>query len=176
MSPELKFSETFTVYHALPSGISLIAKTDGAIGGGLHGEKRGQAEIEAAMRERSIDVGAIFYQEFQAQLEASGAFEVANRGEEYDATIALEIDAYGLMIGLTFAPPLYPILSVKATMTSRDGRVIWRQSAGVRPNTGKNKTGYRIDEYIADPERLREVFQNALRLAAQSLVEKLPAK
>jgi hypothetical protein len=80
------------------------------------------------------------------------------------------------MIGLTFAPPLYPILSVKATMTSRDGRVIWRQSAGVRPNTGKNKTGYRIDEYIADPERLREVFQNALRLAAQSLVEKLPAK
>jgi len=132
--------------------------------------------MEAAMRESNIDVGTIFYQEFQAQLEASGKFEVATSREDADATIALKINAYGLMIGLTFAPPLYPIVSVNATMTARDGRIVWRQSAGVRPNTGKNKTGYRINEYIEDPQRLRAAFQNALRLVSQSLVEQLPDK
>jgi len=125
-----------------------------------------EEKLAVLMRKEQIDVSQIVRDEFVAVVEARQVFPslVPDGG---DATITLTIKTYGLAYGLS--SELKPILGVEGCMTGLGGSVIWKKYAYVT-NLGDQTPSYSMSELVADPERIRQVFQVSAQIVAADLI------
>lgn len=104
--------------------------------------------------------------EFAAAIQKSGKFAVKNQGSA-DAELRLEVGGYGFESSAPFARKLNPVLSVRAELVRRDGKVAWKFAKSV------NHLNSDIPAVL--PEEIRsnpEVGVNALRVAARVIAQK----
>ncbi|WP_211824067.1 hypothetical protein [Kistimonas asteriae] len=145
--------------------------------GGLAGAVVGQAgQADRVLIENTMkasDIGVIFTKAFRQQLQASGAFTLAEREAANTGVFRFEIRLYGLGQTQGFSHTLYPLLGVKGVLTDSEGQILWQQYADITPLNAQNTLGYDIKDYLQDPARVSEVFQHVSTVISQRFLETL---
>ena len=125
-----------------------------------------KGQILQVMRENGIDIGQIMISEFEQQLATKPDFPRRVR-EGGDAEFHCEV-GYALAQGV-LSSKLKPELYVWAKLTDRDDKIIWKSYQWVN----QHLTGYKHDEYMQNPELLRQVLQQACAVVAKKFAKSL---
>jgi len=133
-----------------------------------------KAALSAAMQTNHIVLGDIVAAEFakQASEDAKTIQFVVGEGPA-DARVELSVVAYGISQAQPLGSTLYPTLSVTAVMKASNGQVLWQASEVAGVHNSDNKVGHTYDEYIKDPELLRQAFTTGSDIASRMLAENL---
>jgi len=145
----------------------VVAGPAGAALGSVSGAGRSEkAEMLDLMLENNIDIGQIMASELEKQLAVKSDFppRVATGG---DATFHFEI-GYALASG-PFSSTLKPELYVWASLEDKDGKILWKSYHWA--NDGLK--GYKHQEYVENPELLREVLIQACGVVAKKMAKSL---
>ena len=156
-------------------GAAFDAALSAAVGGADPAEKVARFAVE-----NDILIDQIVRAEFLKQFEQMNTFPLGNPG---DATITLEIKAYGLYCfehkERFFGPSLrhwVPVLIVQAEMVDASGRVLWRKTASPYMNAViTDPSAWRLSypvyselslsEISSNPDELRRLWQGAAPIA-----------
>ena len=67
---------------------------------------------------------------------------------------------------------LCPMLNLSGQLVRSDGKVVWQNTDFITVNNKEiAKSPHKLEEFIAQPELLRESFQNAVRLTTKMLID-----
>ncbi len=123
-----------------------------------------KGQLKAAMQARQIDLGQIVREQFEAGLTAAGIFpSVVETGG--DAEVRLEVCIFGFARPPGFSGGLKPMLGVTGYLARSDGTVLWKRYEYVTNLSDKTRA-HSLEEYLRDPELIREAFEVASRLVA----------
>lgn len=140
---------------ALMGGIGMLADTPA----------RKQLEKEVPASElKAINVAA-----FKNALNKTH-YRVVNSNA--DATMTLDIKAYGFAAPFPLSKTLKPQFNVVATLTNKQNQTVWRQSA-IITTLSSNMQSTTEDELLAHPERLRSIYQSVAETVANRMVPTL---
>jgi hypothetical protein len=134
-----------------------------------------RAQLKAAMQEGQIDVAQIVREQFETELVRAGIF-AAIASEAGDAEIRLEVRDFGF--AQSFVSPddpldrLKPLLVVEGSLTRTDGTVLWKKYDDVT-NRNKETPDHTLEEYLQNPQFMREAFTVAAKIVAGGLVRNL---
>ncbi len=149
---------------------SVLAGTFGLIGSAIAAEsaKEPKSMLNAAMEKNNIDVRQIVKEQFENELKKSGLFgSVVN--EKGDAEFKLSIDIYGFAQPHGLSSQLKPMLRVKGNLVRTDGSILWEKTEYVH-NLSKGTPSHTIEEYLGNPELIREAFTVASKIVVSALV------
>jgi len=133
-----------------------------------------KAELLASMQANHIVVADIVATEFAKEASKSaGAIQFVVGNAPADAQVELNIISYGIAQAQPLGAALYPLVSVSAVMKTPDGRVVWQASEFAGPHHADNKVGHTYDEYVKDPELLRQGFVTGSDIASRMLADNL---
>jgi hypothetical protein len=133
-----------------------------------------KAELAAAMQANHIVLGDILAAEFAKQASHdAGTIQFVVGTAPADAQVELSVVSYGISQAHPLGSALYPLINVNAVMKTPDGRVVWQASEFAGPHNPDNKVGHTYDEYVKDPELLRQGFVTGSDIAAHLLAENL---
>lgn len=138
-----------------------LAGAGGAFVGGAVGAGIVAAEMYSREGSAEFDIGQSVRSEFIAAIEKSNKFSVKPTSP-VDAQIQLKVTGYGFQEAAMLSRRVRPILSIEATMTRSDGKVVWKHRRAIthlNSNTPANL-----------PEQLKEnpkLGAEALRAAAK---------
>lgn len=155
------------------------AQSAGAVGGLLGAALASAMPIEPrtqiidTMATNDISLQRILKAEFAKAANAKGRMTFAEGAADADATVALTVNVYGLGQTQGFSALLYPMMNVSASMKRADGSVVWQRTEYASPLNGENKTGYEFQQYINDPEKLRQVMTNISGIVSRMLADDL---
>ena len=127
--------------------------------------------IKDMMRQSDISVQAIVLTEFQEQLRLSQSFNELTVEEDTWPQFHLVVRVYGLSIAHGFTSKLEPMLGVEGSLVAADETILWQRYEYV--TAGSKFKGYRLQEYLSDPELLREAFKKAAAIVVGDLVSDL---
>jgi len=122
--------------------------------------------IDDVMRKNKIDVGHMVANEFREQLAAKQVFpSIVKYGS--DAEFSFQIHYYGLRFR-PFAKDEYlgAVLKVTAYLRKANGKLLWKVTADCSPD---RTDAYLWRTYVMEPERVRMVFQQAVRVVVSDL-------
>ena len=118
-----------------------------------------------------IDVKAIFMDRFTSQLRASQLFNITELAKS-DARFSFEIIEYGLGKKSGFSGDMQPCFMVKGCLTTAKDEVIWQHVAFVDSRSSETEA-HGGKEYFANPELVRKVLTDAVRIAVKDLIDQI---
>ena len=131
-----------------------------------------KAELAAAMQANHIVLGDILAAEFATKAsEGAGTIKFVVGDAPADAHVELSVVAYGISQAQPLGSALYPLVNVSAVMKTPDGQVVWQATEFAGPHNQDNKVGHTYDEYVKDPELLRQGFVTGSDIASRLLAE-----
>ena len=152
------------------AGGSMIGLVGHLVGYAITTDPREQ--LLATMKTNNIDLPLILQAEFTQAMQSQGDFRVATDGSSADAEMLLIVNRYGLI-----TPPLgigvTPILNVSASLRRPDGRVVWQRTDYVTTNSKGNRDRKALDEYLEQPELLREAWARVSGIVSRMLIDHL---
>ena len=134
-----------------------------------------KAQLTAAMQAGQIDLAQIVREQFETELVGAGIFP-AIVSEPGDGEIKLEVRSFGF--AQSFASPddpldrLKPVLLVEGSLSRTDGTILSKKDEGVGNRT-KQSPGHTLEEYVQNPQLMREAFTVAAKIVAGGLVRNL---
>lgn len=126
--------------------------------------------IKDVMNKSNVDVTQIVRTEFEQQLKKSNLFNMILPDRGNYSEIRLSIQLYGFASPQTFSSQLKPMLGVAGELVKPDGSIIWKNYDYVSNLNGKTPS-YTIEEYLKNPELIREVFNVASQIAVKGLID-----
>lgn len=160
-----------TMYYQGPE--SIIPGLIGVISAAESG-KTAKLILQETMLSNNIDVPQILRKEFEQQLINSPVFSTILPDAGNYPEIRLSISYYGFGIhGLS--RQMKPMFGVVGQIVKPDGSVIWRKYDFVTPLGGETPS-HTIEEYISNPELIREAFNVASKIVVSGLVGHMNGK
>jgi len=159
--------------------ISGRAQAAGAVGGLLGAALASAAPIEPSsqivdtMTTHDISLQKILKAEFAKAGNAKGRMTFAEGAADADATVALTVNIYGFGQTQGFSALLYPLMNVSASMKRPDGTIVWQRTEFAGPLNSENSAGYEFQQYLNDPEKLRQVLTNISGIVGRMLANDL---
>jgi hypothetical protein len=152
-----------------------IAVGSGALGAAAcpKASKEPKEEILDTMKAHDIWLADIVRTEFQKTVTSRGLFTVAADAQVADAELILAVNVYGLGQTQGFSSLLYPVLNVSATLRKPDGTVAWQNTDFVTPQNAANTGGHEFQQYLQNPELLRDTWMNVAQIVSGMLVDDL---
>ena len=126
--------------------------------------------IKDVMNKSNVDVTQIVRTEFEQQLKKSNLFNMILPDRGNYPEIRLSIQLYGFASPQTFSSQLRPMLGVTGELAKPDGSIIWKNYDYVSNLNGKTPS-YTLEEYLKNPELIREAFNGASQIAIKGLIE-----
>jgi hypothetical protein len=151
----------------ITSGTGTAFALTGAVGVAI---ASGASDLPTAYKQtlaqNRIDIPAYIRAELKSQLKAKG-IEVVDNASQADAVLSVQVTDYGLTGGM-FSDKRLPLWWANFALTKRDGRVIWKNTDGVRISFDvlKKIEGRPIPEYFNDPK----MHENTIRQVTQMIV------
>lgn len=133
-------------------------------------------QILETMNTNNISLPDIIRTEFQKAVTSRGLFAVAENDQAADAELVLAVNVYGLSQTQGFSSLLYPLLNVSATLRKSDGTVAWQNTDFVTALNSANTGGHEFQQYLQQPELLRETWTNAAQIVSGMLLDDLTKK
>jgi hypothetical protein len=130
-----------------------------------------KAALLAELDTSKIAVGDIVAAEFAKQASSATDLKFVVDGQAADAQVELWVNAYGIMHAQPFGSTLYPLLNVSAVMRAPDGKILWQATDIVGATSPENKQGHTIEDYLKDPELLRQAFTTGGDLVGHKLAD-----
>jgi len=130
-----------------------------------------KAALLAELDKGHIAVGDIVAAEFARQAGDATKLKFVVDSQPADAQVELWVNAYGIMHAQPFGSTLYPMLNVSAVMRTPDGKVVWQATDIVGALNAENRSGHTIDDYLKDPELLRQAFTAGGDIVAHKLAD-----
>jgi len=145
-----------------------------ALAGAASADNPDSQALEKAFADHGIDLGDMVRQEFIARLAQIRMFPEIDAAQG-DAVFELSVESYGLgPAGFTpMSPinhPLNPTLRIAAKLTSRDGEILWQDSAYLASMSDWIQ-GRMFEEILADPEQTRQSFAKAAEIVCRDLLK-----
>ncbi len=133
-----------------------------------------KTQLLQTLERNSLHIGAIVSSEFEEQIRDAGFFQrVEPQGA--DAEFRMQVNVYGLYV--CGQRQLCPLLNLSGQLIRPDGKVIWQNTDAVGANNNENtKLPHTFEEFMTQPEFLRERFQNAVRLTTKMLIDDMRAQ
>lgn len=135
------------------------------------GEVRAE-ETAQRMQQAQIDLGVMAREEFEGALRRAG-IGLAGDPTSPSAVFHLDVQQLGLQPGNPYGTSVQPLVDVHATLVDASGRTLWRDRGLVQAAFWTDTPAHEYDEFVANPELLREAFRVAFRLASEDLVASL---
>ena len=136
-------------------------------------KKRGPV-LKYVMEKEGIDIGQIVREQFVDQLKNSGLFStIVDEGG--DAEFKLSILGAGFAKPPGFTSKLQPELWVEGSLVKPDGSVLWKNRKTVTQGTSRTPCR-KFEEYINNPELIREAISICSRIVAGKLVNDMLGK
>ena len=167
----------------LPADMRYRGRAEGAaamLGGPLLGDqvasvvaRETTARLVAEMRDNHIDLGAIVAAEFTTQASAGSPIAFVVGSAPADAQVDLTVNVYGVAHAHALGSTLYPIVSLSATMRTPDGQVAWQASHATSPQDVENQEGHSLEDYLRDPQLLRQAFVVGSDIVSRVMVQDL---
>lgn len=126
--------------------------------------------IKDVMNKSNVDATQIVRTEFEQQLKSSNLFNTILPDRGNYPEIKLTIQLYGFASPQTFSSQLRPMLGITGELVKPDGSVIWKNYEYVSNLNGKTPS-YTLEEYIKNPELIREAFNVASQIAVKGLID-----
>ena len=136
-------------------------------------KKRGPL-LKYVMEKEGIDMGQILRDQFVDQLKNSGLFSTV-LDEGGDAEFKLSILVAGFAKPAGFTSKLQPELSVEASLIKPDGTILWKNRRTVTQGTSRTPSR-KYEEYINNPELIREAISICSRIVVDKLVKDMLGK
>jgi hypothetical protein len=135
-------------------------------------EMTNKEKIKYLMNKYDIDVAQIVREQFTNELEAGGVFNsIVPAGG--DGKIKLWVRIYGISYELS--GKLKPVLGVEGSLLGSNDSVVWKKYAYVT-NFNDMTPGNSMEQFISNPELIREAFEISAILVAQDLVKHMQGK
>lgn len=168
----------------LPAELTYLGRAQGTaliLGGPLVGAliaadsaSAPKAQLAAELQANHILLGDILAAEFAKQATAdAGSIRFVVGDAPADARLELSVNAYGVMQAQPLGTTLYPMLNVNAVLKASDGRVLWQATEIAGAHHRDNKVGHTYEEYVKDPQLLRQVLVAGSDIASHMLAENL---
>jgi len=158
--------------------VMCMDRTDATVGvlfgvvGGLAAAARDQeGKIRDCAQRAEIDIGDMVASEFRDQLQAREIFSIVD-SMDADAILRIDVPYYGLFVPHGFASKLKPVLMVHARLERPDGTVIWEDNENVSASADETPS-HSFDDYMSDPERLRDAWQQAAQIVVAEMLERM---
>lgn len=132
-----------------------------------------KAQLAAEMQANHIDVGDIVASEFAKQASAGTSINFVVGSAPADAQVDLVVNVYGVAHAHTLGSSLYPIVNLSVTMKAADGSVIWQATHVASAQNFENNEGHTLEEFLKNPELLRQSFVNGSDIVARAMVQDL---
>lgn len=132
-----------------------------------------KAQLVAEMRTNHIDLGEIVAAEFARQASSGSAITFVVGSAPADAQVDLTVNVYGIAHAHALGTTLYPIVSLSATMRTPDGQVAWQASHVASAQNVENQEGHALEDYLRDPELLRQAFVTGSDIVSRVMVQDL---
>jgi len=130
-----------------------------------------KAQLAAQMQANHIDVGEIVATEFAKQASAGTSVNFVVGSAPADAQVDLVVNVYGIGSAHALGSTLYPIVNLSVTMKAADGSVIWQATHVAGAQNFENKEGHTLEEYVKNPELLRQAFVNGGDIVSRVMVQ-----
>jgi hypothetical protein len=135
--------------------------------------KETATQLVAEMRANHIDLGQIVAAEFARQASSGSSITFVVGSSPADAQVDLTVNAYGITQAHALGTTLYPIVSLTATMKTPDGTVIWQANHVASAQNVENQEGHGLEDYLRDPELLRQAFVTGSDIVSRVMVQDL---
>jgi hypothetical protein len=135
-----------------------------------------EAQILASMKNNKIDIPTIVRSEFSMAMQTQRDFQVVESHTSADAEMVLFVNVYGLGQANGFSSLLYPLLNLSASLRKPDGTVVWQRTDHVGTLNKENTGGHTSDDYIRNPDLLRQTWSNAAGIVSRMLVRELASQ
>ena len=132
-----------------------------------------KAQLTAEMQTHHILLGDIVAAEFSKQANAGSPMRFVVGTAPADAEVQLVVNAYGVAQAHGFGSTLYPLINLSAVMKSPDGTVLWQAMDIVGPLNRDNRDGHTFEDYVKDPELLRQAFVAGSDIVSHMLTQNL---
>jgi hypothetical protein len=152
-----------------------FAAIGGAVGAALKVEAAkdsldAQSALLITMRDHHIDLGELLRAQFARAGEATTSLRFVADGVPVDGVVSMKVEIWGLGQTQGLSATLYPTLGVSATLKRPDGTIVWQKYQYVTPLKKENDEGHTLEEYVANPELLRKVFDTASGIVSRMLI------
>ena len=135
-----------------------------------------KAQLAATMQANHIALADIVAAEFAKQASARTPIRFVVGSVPADAQVDLVVNVYGIAQAHTLGATLYPIVNLSATMKAPDGTVIWQATHVASAQNLDNKDGHTLEDYLGNPELLRQAFVNGSDIVSKTMAEDLVAE
>lgn len=135
-----------------------------------------RAQLAAEMQAHHIALDEIVAAEFARQASAGTPMTFVVGGAPADAQVDLTVNAYGIAHAHSLGSTLYPIVNLSATMKGPDGKVIWQATHVASAQTLENQDGHTLEDFLKDPELLRQAFVHGSDIVSHVMAEDLVAE
>ncbi|MBC3916442.1 hypothetical protein H8L32_02975 [Undibacterium sp. CY18W] len=125
------------------------------------------------LKNKKIDIREIVYGQFLGELK--NTILSSKIKEKSDHEITLSIVEYGLRKGWGFSNDMRPSVKILATMSDQHGNIVWKQEAFVGGATTELPI-HPLEEWVKDPEALKDGFVMASKLAVSSILKDFELK
>ena len=121
----------------------------------------------------NISIQQIILDEIITQLQRTGKIQFVGSHNEHlsSATLNITIPRHGFS-NVFFTPNLVPELSVVASLTDKDGKIIWQYRSDYSKNTD-SVTATPMDEFKLRPELIKESWHAASKIVIANIVSDL---
>ena len=139
------------------------------------GIKETSGIIKYVMNKFDIDIAQIVRGEFEQQLRNTNLFSMiqTDRGNCPELKLTIKVYGFGQPQGLS--SQLKPLLGVAGELASPDGSVLWKKYDYVS-NLNRKTPSHTLEEYLNDPELIREAFNTASQIVVSSLIDHMNTK
>jgi hypothetical protein len=161
-------------FHGRAQSFAAVGGVIGAVAGQAAAQEP-KAQMLEAMKAKGISVSEIVKAEFVRAANAKGGMKFAEGASPADAELSLTVNVYGFGQTQGFSALLYPMMNVSATLKKPDGTVAWQKTEFAGPLNSENKQGYEFEQYMKDPELMRQVLNNIAAIVSRMLVDDLSA-
>lgn len=117
-----------------------------------------RARLTERIRNIGLDVSGVVSTEFAKEMSTRSGIAFATSTAVADAQVELSVNRYGLGRAQPVGAMLYPFFDVTAVMKTRDGKVVWQATERLIALDSDNKVGHSLEEYLANPEFLRQAM------------------
>ena len=128
-----------------------------------------KTQLLQTLDSNDIKIGEIVSSEFEHQIRDAGFFQRVE-AQGADAEFKMQVNIYGLYV--CGQRQLCPMLNLSGQLVRSDGKVVWQNTDFITVNNKEiAKSPHKLEEFLAQPELLRESFQNAVRLTTKMLID-----
>ncbi len=162
------------VYMGPAEGVAMLVA--GPLLGQLAASSTGtsaRAQLASEMQANHIDVGDIVASEFAKQASAGTSINFVVGTAPADAQVDLVVNVYGIAHAHTLGSTLYPIVNLSVMMKAPDGTVLWQATHVASAQNVENKEGHTLEEFLNEPELLRQSFVNGADIVSRVMVQDL---